>query len=151
MRQFTRKLTLLNSVGKYGQDLYTLRGTYFQGRPPKSVNLYWRRFRVADIPTHDEKAFAEWLLARFREKDALLQYFVENQRFPADNGESFDQRADGGKGKTVKGAGWIETEVRTAKWWEWLQVFVPLAAAVLVLNVVRRFAALVLRIAKVRP
>lgn len=137
-------------VGQYGQDLYTLRSTYFQGRPPKSVNLYWRRFRVADIPTHNEEAFSEWLLARFREKDDLLQYFVDNQRFPADHGESFDQLADGGKGGLVKGAGWIETEVRTAKWWEWLQVFVPLAALFLVLNVVRRFSALVLRIIRVR-
>ncbi|KAI8941019.1 hypothetical protein NX059_002265 [Plenodomus lindquistii] len=135
-------------VGQYGQDLFTLRGTYFQGRPPKSVNLHWRRFRIADIPTHDEKVFADWLLERFREKDDLLQYFVENQRFPADEGESFDEKADGGKGKMVKGAGWIETEVRPAKWWEWILVFVPTAALALVANVVVKFARLLLRIGR---
>lgn len=133
-------------AGQYGQDIFTLRGTYFQGRSPASVNLHLRRFRIADIPLHDETVFAAWLLARFREKDDLLQYFVDHQRFPADEGESFDQSADGGKGAVVRGAGWIETEVRPARWWEWIQVFVPTAAAALVVNVAVKMVRLVSRL-----
>jgi hypothetical protein len=34
------------SVGQYGQDIYTLPGTYFRGHRPPSVNMYWRRFRI---------------------------------------------------------------------------------------------------------
>merc|ERR1719284_1707770 len=48
---------------------FGLSSTYFQGRPPKSVNLYWRRFRVSDIPLDDPKAFGDWLLAEWYKKD----------------------------------------------------------------------------------
>lgn len=136
----------VHRVGEYGQDIYTLRSTYFQGRPPKSVNLHWRRFRIADIPTTDEKAFADWLLARFREKDELLQYFVENQRFPADEG--ITPNVSGGA--SLKGAGWIETEVRPVKAWEFLKIFVPLGALGLVINVIVKVANMVLRLLRVR-
>ncbi|KAJ4366867.1 hypothetical protein N0V83_007395 [Neocucurbitaria cava] len=133
-------------VGQYGQDLFTIRTTYLQGRPPKSVNMHWRRFRIVDIPLHDEKLFSDWVLARWREKDDLLQYFVENQRFPADDGETLNVNG----GKPLKGAGWIETEVRPVKWFEWTQVFVPAAAMALVVNVVLKLATMVLRILRIR-
>ncbi|KAF1851172.1 acyltransferase-domain-containing protein [Cucurbitaria berberidis CBS 394.84] len=133
-------------VGQYGQDLFTLRGTYFQGRPPKSVNMHWRRFRVADIPTHDEKVFSDWLLARWREKDDLLQYFVENQRFPADEGVTPNVNG----GKPLEGAGWIETEVRPVNWYEWLQIFVPFTALALVINVILKMANIVLKVLRVK-
>jgi lysocardiolipin and lysophospholipid acyltransferase len=109
--------------------------------------LHWRRFRIADIPTGDEKAFTDWLLARYREKDDLLQYFVENQRFPADDGVT--QNVNGGE--PLKGAGWIETEVRPTKSFEWAQIFVPTAALLLLVNVVVKMSNIVLRILRVRP
>ncbi|KAF2819098.1 acyltransferase-domain-containing protein [Ophiobolus disseminans] len=133
-------------VGQYGQDLFTLRGTYFQGRPPKSVNMHWRRFALADMPLGDEKAFGDWLLARWREKDDLLQYYVENNRFPADEGVS----PSVGGGKEIKGAGWIETEVRPVKPLEWLQIFVPAAALALVVNVFVKMLDIVLKTMRVR-
>lgn len=136
----------MDSVGQYGQDLFTLRGTYFQGRQPKSVNMHMRRFRIADIPTQDEKAFSDWLLARWREKDDLLQYFVENQRFPADEGVTPNVNG----GEPLKGAGWIETEVRPVKWFEWVQIFIPIAALALVINVIVKFATMILRILRIR-
>ncbi|EDU40733.1 1-acyl-sn-glycerol-3-phosphate acyltransferase 2 [Pyrenophora tritici-repentis Pt-1C-BFP] len=133
-------------VGQYGQDLFTLRGTYFQGRPPKSVNMYWRRFAIADIPLHDEKEFSDWLLARWREKDDLLQYFVEHQRFPADDGVTPNVNG----GEPLQGPGWIETDIRPNRWWEWLQIFVPTAALGLVVNVFVKIAGIVMKVARVR-
>jgi lysocardiolipin and lysophospholipid acyltransferase len=134
------------SVGQYGQDIYTLPGTYFRGRRPPSVNMYWRRFRIADLPLDDDKIFGDWVLARWREKDDLLQYFVENNRFPADKGVS--PSADGGE--PVKGAGWIETEVKPVKWGEWIQVFIPTGALVLVINVLLKMLNIVLKVLRVR-
>ncbi|KAH4084099.1 hypothetical protein HBH70_027370 [Parastagonospora nodorum] len=133
-------------VGQYGQDLFTLRGTYFQGRPPKSVNIHLRRFRIADIPLDDEKEFSDWLLARWREKDDMLQYYVENNRFPADEGVTPNVNG----GQPIKGAGWIETEVRPVKWAEWVQVFIPTAALALVINVLVKMANVVLRLTRVK-
>ncbi|KAB2100659.1 hypothetical protein AG0111_0g11174 [Alternaria gaisen] len=134
-------------VGQYGQDLFTLYSTYFEGRPPKSVNMYWRRFAIADIPLHDEKIFSDWLLARWREKDDLLQYFVENQRFPADEGET--PSVDGGA--PLKGAGWIETDVRPKLWYEWIQIFVPTAALALIVNVFIKITNIVMKVTRVKP
>ncbi|KAF9694916.1 hypothetical protein EKO04_007196 [Ascochyta lentis] len=131
-------------VGQYGQDLFSLRGSYFQGRPPKSVNMHWRRFATKDMPLGDEKAFNDWLVARWREKDDLLQYYIEHNRFPADDGAGVDE-----KGASVQGAGWIETEVRPAKQYEWMLVFVPIAAVGLLLNVVLKVLSMVLRVAHV--
>lgn len=136
-----------DSVGQYGQDLFTLYSTYFEGRPPKSVNMYWRRFAIADIPLHDEKIFSDWLLARWREKDDLLQYFVENQRFPADEGET--PSVDGGA--PLKGAGWIETDVRPKLWYEWIQIFVPTAALALIVNVFIKITNIVMKVTRVKP
>ena len=113
-------------AGQYGQDLFSLRGSYFQGRPPKSVNMHWRRFAIKDIPLADDKAFAAWLAARWREKDDLLQYYIDHNRFPADSS--------------------IETEVRPARWYEFLQVFVPLAAVALCVNVVLQMVIMGLRV-----
>lgn len=131
-------------AGQYGQDLFSLRGSYFQGRPPKSVNMHWRRFATRDMPLGDEKAFNEWLLARWREKDDLLQFYIENNRFPADDGVGRDE-----EGREVKGAGWIETEVRPAKWYEFVQVFVPIAAVALLVNVGLKLWRLVVSVLRV--
>lgn len=108
--------------------------------------MHWRRFRIADIPLHDEKLFGDWVLARWREKDDLLQYFVENNRFPADDGVTPNVNG----GQPVKGAGWIETEVRPVKWAEWVQVFIPTAALGLVINVLVKMITIVLRLLRVK-
>jgi lysocardiolipin and lysophospholipid acyltransferase len=108
--------------------------------------MHFRRFRIDDIPLHDEKIFSDWVLARWREKDDLLQYFVENNRFPADEGVTPSTK----DGNAIKGAGWIETEVRPVKWGEWIQVFIPTAALGLVLNVVMKLLNIVLKVLRVR-
>ena len=71
---------------------------------------------------------------------------MENQRFPADEGVSPNVNG----GKPLKGAGWIETEVRPVKAWEFLQIFVPTAALALVINVIMKMANIVLKIMRVK-
>lgn len=108
--------------------------------------MHWRRFALSDIPLGDEKVFGDWLLARWREKDDLLQYYIENNRFPADEGVT----EANGNGKQVKGAGWIETEVRPLNPMEWLQIFVPGAALALVVNVFVKMFDIVLKTMHIR-
>lgn len=105
--------------GKYGQDYFTLYSTYYEGRPPKSVNMYWRRFKVADIPIGDAVAFDDWVRERFYEKDELLEYYTEHGCFPEDKGVEGE---NGCAEKKWKGA--IETEVKLGAYTEILDIFV---------------------------
>lgn len=107
--------------------------------------MHWRRFAIKDTPT-DEKEFGDWVLQRWREKDDLLEYYVQNGRFPADEGTSPNVNG----GKPLKGAGWIETEVRPSNPLEFLQIFVPPAALLLVINVIVKFINLILRTLRIR-
>lgn len=111
----------MTSRGGYGEDYFTLSSTYFQGRPPKSVNFYWRRFAVKDIPLEDTEKFDQWIRDRWTEKDALMEQYVATGRFPAN-------------GAGIKGH--IETEVRTKYWWEVIKIFTMLGTFVLLFNVV---------------
>lgn len=131
-------LLIENSRGAYGEDLFTLRSTLFQGRPPKSVNLYWRRFAVSALPVDDAKEFEEWLVEQWKIKDALLEQYVQDGRFPADEGYDPEKELaiNGNTGTQVpKGAGFIETEVKLAHWYEIGQIFVVLAAIALLFNI----------------
>lgn len=119
--------------GGYAQDYFTLRSTFFQGRPPKSVNMYWRRFPISSIPLDDSTEFQQWLSKCWEEKDQLLEHFRQTGRFPADD----DATAE-------KTKGYIETEVRLTKWYEIGQIFVVLATFALVVNVVTRFYQVIL-------
>lgn len=128
----------------FGQDYFTLYATYFEGRPPKSVNMYWRRFAVKDIPVTDPAAFEIWLRERWIEKDNLIDFYMENGRFPEDedtteetknlNGASgLRQRIIGGQERTINTTGgtnadgkWdgpVETEVKIGRWGDVLDIF----------------------------
>jgi hypothetical protein len=98
------------------------------GRPPVSVNMHWRRFRIDTIPIDDSAAFDVWLRDRWTEKDKLLGIFYRTGRFPADKG--VDKATDG---KVRRGAGHIETEVKSVRWYEFLQIFAPIGLFALVL------------------
>lgn len=110
--------------GKFAPDYFTLRSTYFQGRPPKSVNMHWRRFAVSTIPVTDPEGFQEWLLARWKEKDELLETFYDTGRFPTDSAPP-----------GAKDGGYIETEVKLQHWVEVGQIFVVLATLALIANI----------------
>ncbi|KAK0720301.1 acyltransferase-domain-containing protein [Lasiosphaeris hirsuta] len=114
--------------GKFGEDMFTLSGTYFRGQPPKSVNFYWRRFRVADIPLDTAEEFDAWLRERWYEKDALLEQYVSTGRFPPSSAEAVTKGHEG----------FLETEVRTRRRFEFLQIFAVLAGVGLVWNVISK-------------
>lgn len=108
--------------------------------------MHWRRFSTKDIPTQDEKAFTAWLLERWREKDDLLEHYVEYGDFPADAGTTPGINGT----KPLQGAGIIETDVRPSTPFEFLQVLIPVAALALVINVIMKFVNMVLRILHIK-
>lgn len=107
--------------------MYTLRSSFLEGRPPKSVNMHWRRFRIADIPTDSEKAFEVWLRNRWTEKDHFLEYYVKHGHFPAHRPWVIAETANPRPAKA------IETQVKSKNWEEFLSIFAPLGAFVTVL------------------
>lgn len=113
----------MNSRGKYGEQYFGLVSTYFQGRPPKSVNFYWRRFRVADIPLDDQQKFDAWLRDEWYKKDALMEEYITTGRFPAMAGSKTD---------------FVETSVNLRHPWEILQLFTVVGIVGLAWNNVRK-------------
>lgn len=127
----------------FGQDIFTLRSSMFEGRPPKSVNMHWRRFRIADIPFQNEKAFDIWLRNRWTEKDHLLEYFQKHNRFPADkpwerlgpssNSLASSKSAAGALSKPPRHLKFYETQVKSKGLEEFLSMFAPVTALGIVL------------------
>ncbi|KAE8449106.1 hypothetical protein EG329_008489 [Mollisiaceae sp. DMI_Dod_QoI] len=118
--------------GEYGQDLYTLRSMYLQGRPPPSVSMYWRRFAVAEMPLDDNDKFELWLRERWYEKDALMEQYLVTGSFPA------SKAATNGNKKASGDEEFIETEVKLAHWWEVGNIFLVLATFGLLANILAR-------------
>ena len=121
-------IVTFSSHGEYAQDIFTLRSMYVDGTPPKSVNMFWRRFPIAKIPLDDPQKFDLWLRARWAEKDRLIDRYLRTGRFPADDGVTVTSQ-----GKTLRGAGYIETEIKASRWYDFLQVFAPIGLFALVL------------------
>jgi hypothetical protein len=126
--------------------------------------MHWRRFAVSSIPVSDVAEFDAWLTLRWREKDDLLEYYLENGRFPEDEDEKQgngnihavksvsedaskaqrrvkvreqQHRIITGGGSTAAG-GWggpIETEVKLGDWWEVFDMFKVLMTFALFANV----------------
>jgi lysocardiolipin and lysophospholipid acyltransferase len=67
--------------GTYGEDYYTLRTMYLRGIYPDQINMYWRRYKVSDIPYDDEEAFEKWIQERWFEKDELLDRMINTGSF----------------------------------------------------------------------
>ena len=72
--------------GDCPHDYYTLKSLYFEGKPLSGVHMHWRKFHVDDIPfgDHQTEAFDKWIQDRWVEKDALLDHFYKNGKFPED-------------------------------------------------------------------
>ena len=119
----------LRRRGHYGEDYFTLSSTYFGGQPPKSVNFYWRRFRIADIPLRTQEDFDLWLRARWYEKDALMEQYLSTGRFPPSPSHAVSRGVEG----------FLETEVRTRHWWEFAETFIVLATLGLMAKLCLRF------------
>lgn len=101
--------------------------------------MYWRRFAMASIPLEDPEKFDTWVRERWFEKEQLLEQYVQNGSFPAHEGHNYeiDAEENGGAGsKVVHGAGFIETEVRLAHWYEVGHIFLVLAAWALIASII---------------
>lgn len=109
--------------GRFGQDIYTLRSTFLEGRPPKRVNLFWRRWKVSEIPYANDEAFSRWLTNRWREKDYLLEYFAMFGSFP--DGDVVEALAAVGGKDPPRHRKMITTEVKGGGWDEFLTIFEP--------------------------
>lgn len=139
---------------------------YFQGQPPKSVNMHWRRFKISEIPYTDPAKFELWLRERWQEKDDLIDYYLDNGCFPED-GEGEEKatlernaaaESSGSQGPTLTkrvgkrqrtmnvvggasedGATWhgpIETEVALKYWWEPLEIYTIVGAFGLIARII---------------
>ncbi|KAK5124555.1 hypothetical protein LTR85_001772 [Meristemomyces frigidus] len=113
--------------GMYGQDIYTLRSSFFEGRPPKSVNMYWRRYKISEIPLDNDAAFGRWLNNRWREKDYLLEYFNKFSHWPATDALTAMAAVEGKK--EPNHAKSISTHVEGGGWDEFLSIFGPITTA----------------------
>lgn len=102
--------------GRFGEELFGLVSTYFRGRPPKSVNLYWRRYRLADLPLDDAGEFDEWLRDEWYKKDELMEGYLKTGRFPA---------------LTEGPVRYVEAPIRTRQVFEIVEIFLPTAIVLL--------------------
>lgn len=113
--------------GSYPDKYFTLRSTYGQGRPPTSVNMHWRRFAVSEIPLDDQKEFEAWLLARWAEKDQLMDQYFETGRFPSELAGSIEAKSATPEQQVAISAGYVESNVRLHHWTELGKIFMVLA------------------------
>ncbi|KAF2195085.1 acyltransferase-domain-containing protein [Zopfia rhizophila CBS 207.26] len=127
--------------GQFGQDIFTLRSSFFEGRPPKSVNMHWRRFHIDSIPMNNSKTFEVWLRNRWREKDYMLEYFNRNKCFPADDfwKDHLDMGENSSQSQSIRTvprpAITIETEVKSGSWNEFVKIFAPITSVMMALSV----------------
>jgi lysocardiolipin and lysophospholipid acyltransferase len=121
--------------GGYGQAYYTLRSIFMQGVPPPRVHVHLRLYDVArDVPIGtprgaeeaneaERAAFDQWLLARWREKDELMERQLTEGRFRASAEKPVASSVAIGSGKESKkwdeeraydkaGSGTVEWPVR---------------------------------------
>lgn len=111
--------------------------------------MYWRRFRISDIPVDNEAAFAMWLKNRWTEKDYLLEHFARHGAYPeSDPVKAMKTEAalrklanangNGDKKQiikpVVKTAKFITTEVKAGGIEEFMSIFAPITAAATALS-----------------
>ena len=127
--------------GQFGQDIFTLRSSFFEGRPPKSVNMHWRRFHISTIPIQNTKAFEVWLRNRWREKDYMLEYFSRHTRFPAEEfwKDHLDMGDRSSQSQSIRSrprpAVQIETQVKSANWNDFVKIFAPITGVMTAMSV----------------
>lgn len=120
--------------GAYGQDIFTLKSSMFEGKPPKSVNMHFRRFRVSAIPYTNDQAFEVWSRNRWREKDYLLEYFAAHGRFPENLQHLRDKLRDGGDTSSLRKAASNETRIGTRDETEVLDILTPFVMGLMLLK-----------------
>lgn len=129
----------MSSENSYPDKYFTIRSTYLQGRPPKCVNMHWRRFAISDVPLEDQKEFDAWLVQRWVEKDQLLEECFKTGRFPSKLAGFIE--ADGRKSEKQRLAslsGYVETHVQLEHWAEVGQIFSVLTGTAVLYKLSRK-------------
>lgn len=96
---------------------------------------------MKDIPTQDPEAFDKWLLERWREKDDLIEQFLDTGRFPPSDA---DDKSANGPVNAPSGSGYIETPIRAKSPLEYLQIYAPLGIFFLLIRLIRQVKELLL-------
>ncbi|KAI8379485.1 uncharacterized protein BYT42DRAFT_593563 [Radiomyces spectabilis] len=63
------------------EEVLTLGKIFGQGKGPKDIHVYVRRYAVETVPKESE-AFSQWIYERWKEKDDMMTHFYEHGRFP---------------------------------------------------------------------
>ena len=100
--------------------------------------MYWRRFAISSIPLDDAKAFENWIMTRWREKDHLLEHFYSTGKFPPTQDDTL------GKGQLNNG--YIETEVKLKSTAEIAQIFMVFLTLALIANVFTKLYEMVFKV-----
>lgn len=90
---------------------------------------------MSEIPLDDQKEFEAWLLARWAEKDQLLEEFFETGRFPTDLEGSISCDSTDEDQKAAAAHGYVETDVKLGHWSEVGQIFMVLAGVAVLLKI----------------
>ena len=79
---------------QYGEDVFTLKRFFLLGIGPSNIHYHLKGWNIADIPLGEEtididdakpedlQKFEEWLIKIWCEKDALMDEFYKNGKFP---------------------------------------------------------------------
>lgn len=79
---------------QFGEDVFTLKRFYLLGIGPKKIHYHIKGWNIADIPLGEEtididdakpedlQKFEDWLIKIWYEKDALMEQFYTNGKFP---------------------------------------------------------------------
>ena len=101
--------------------------------------MYWRRFAISSIPVDEPKAFEAWVMKVWLEKEALLEYFTQNGRFPADQESMPEKEAkETSVVKARQTEGFIETEVKLKHRAEVGQIYAVLGGVVVAWSILGR-------------
>jgi lysocardiolipin and lysophospholipid acyltransferase len=92
---------------------------------------------MSSIPLDDPEKFELWLREKWTEKDALIEQYVATGRFPESKDIAING-ADSEPSQPKSQSGFLESNVKTAHSWEFLQIFMVLGAFGLVANILAK-------------
>ncbi|KAI8329763.1 hypothetical protein BC941DRAFT_457151 [Chlamydoabsidia padenii] len=84
-------------AGQIPEDTIRLKHI-FTGRGPQQIHIHIRRYRISELPLHDDAAFTQWIMDRWVEKDKRMEEFYEQGRFTSFDHDDDDHATAGGGG-----------------------------------------------------
>ena len=93
---------------------------------------------MSDIPLEDHKEFEDWLLARWAEKDQLLEECFKKGSFPSELAGSIETNGQSERQKTAASEGYVETYVKLHHWVELGQIVSVVTGIAVLYKVARK-------------